>query len=183
MSEQISFSERQQAQTEQQARSAAQQAATSASRQKLQEKIENPEFFQQLRDADLGADDANAEYSWLEDELGPATSGAHIIGNRSPEYENKVEWLNKNRAERVLAETSPGRLCQGETLEIAQRVHDRPDKQVAPGRTNDERRAVRAAYRVLTNLRSLAVDNQGLKSVTQATAVSKVENSATACSS
>jgi hypothetical protein len=176
MSQQQSIEERKQAQAEQQARQIGQQAATSASQRKLEEKIENPEFFQQLRDADLSAGD-DSEFAWIEDELGPATSGAHIIGNRGPEYERQVEWLNRNRAERVISESEPGRLCSGSTLRVAQRVHGRPDKDVKPERTMDEKRGVRDAFDALTNLRSLAVGAQGLKSVTQATAVSKVEKS------
>lgn len=174
--DQPSFAERRDAQTEQQARQAAQETAFAAARKKHAKRVENPEFFQQLRDADFPSDKED-EFSWLEDELGPATSGAHIIGNRSPDYEHEVKWLMQNRAERVLAETEPGRLCRGTTRQIAEGVHGRPDKEPKPPRTTEERRGVRSAFRALTNLRALAVGAKGLDSVTQATAVSKVEKS------
>jgi len=150
------------------AASSAQQAAA----QKLSERLENPEFFAQLRDFDIDTE----EFRNLEAQLGPLQSGGHLIGNRSEEYEREAKWLDKNRAERMITERSPGRLCRGKTLEIAQKVHD--TKQSAKGElTSDQRRALRDAMEVVTNIKSLGIDGAGLSSVTEATAVSRVEKS------
>jgi hypothetical protein len=171
MDEQDAFEMRQEAQTEQQAHSSANQAATAAARQKLQQRVENPEFFAQLRNADLDGE----EYQWVSDLLGPKHSGSHLIANRDERYEQEIRWGTRNEAERVVTERSPGRLCQGRTLEIAQGVHKREDKTVAEPMTSEEKRVTRDAHEAVANYRSLAIGNQGLKSVTEATAVSKVE--------
>lgn len=145
--------------------------ATDAAHRQVQERLENPEFFQQLRDADVTSD----EFDWLEREMGPALSGSHIIGNRSQDYERHVEFGTRAEAERMISEGSPGRLCDGKRLEIAQGAHKRPDKDVKTEYTVDERRALRGAMQAAGALRSLSIENTGLRSVTEATAVSKVE--------
>ena len=169
MTEQIEQQEEFQATT--QASGAATQASAQAASRKLQERLENPEFFAQLRDVDIDT----TEYPWLEAKLGPLQAGAHLIANRSEEYENETRWLDKNRAERMVAEGEPGRLCRGKTLAVAQGVHRRDDKTLTQPNTPDERRAMRDALEAVTNFKSLGVDNVGLSSVTEATAVSRVE--------
>jgi len=156
---------------EQTAGSAAAQAAASATHSKLQERKQNPEFFDQLRD--LGID--TSEYPWISERLGPLQAGAHLIGNRDERYETEVRWLDQNRAERVIAEAEPGRLCKGRVLEIAQRVHDRDDKEAVSRMTVDERRVVRSAMEAVTNFKTLSIDNTGLSSLTDATTVTKSE--------
>jgi len=73
-----------------------------ASRQ-LQERLENPEFFAQLRDIDVDTD----EFDTISDILGPLQSGAHLIANRSEDYERESKWLDRNRAERIATERDP----------------------------------------------------------------------------
>lgn len=158
-------------QREQQAEGQAMSAATQAAARTIDENIQNPQFFQQLRDADIDSQD----FDWLESEIGPELSGSHLIGNRDEDYEQEVRWLTPNSAERTLAEGTPGRLCRGSTLKIAQGVHGRDDKDMKRRYTSDERRAVRGGFEAAANYKSLAVRAQGLKSVTQATAVSRVE--------
>lgn len=163
--------QRQAAQRDRVAAETAGRVAGDAARQQVAKRIENPEFFQQLRDPDVDS----GEFPWLEDELGPLFSGAHIIGHRDDDYEQHIKWGNMARAERVIHEGSPGRLCRGSVQEIAQGTHTREDKAAKGPHTVDERRAVRDAHEASTNLKSLAVGAKGLNSVTQATAVSKVE--------
>lgn len=153
--------------------SSAASTAQRAASQKLQERLENPEFFDQLRDLDI---DTTA-YPWVEDLLGPLQSGAHLIANREPGYEQEARWLDRNRAERMVAERSPGRLCRGKTLEIAQGVHKRDDASKRPRFTSDQRRVMRDAMEAVTNYKTLGIETAGLSSVTEATAVSRVEKS------
>jgi len=171
MSQQPDIEQREEYQQTTQASGAATQASARAATKKLQERLENPEFFAQLRDVDIDT----SEYPWLEARLGPLQSGAHLIANRSEEYEDEIRWLDKNRAERLVAEGEPGRLCRGKTLAIAQGAHRRQDKTVTQPNTGDERRALRDAMEAVTNFKSLGIDNAGLSSVTEATAVSRVE--------
>lgn len=156
-------------QAEGQALGSAQQVAS----KKLQQRVENPEFFQQLRDPDLA--DEDSEYAWLENELAPAFSGTHVIGNRSPEHEQRIEWSMQAQAQRVVSERSSGRLCKGTTHRIAKGLHRRDDKRQKPEFTSDERRAVRDAFEAAKAERSLSVEARGFRGVTEATAVSKVE--------
>jgi hypothetical protein len=151
------------------AATSAQQAATS----RLNERLENPEFFAQLRDLDIDTE----QFEQLEAKLGPLGSGAHLIANRSEEYEREIKWLDRNRAERMLAERQSGRLCNGKTLEIAQKVHDKEGKEVREDYGSHERRAVRDAMEAVTNFKTLGIETAGLSSVTEATAVSRVEQS------
>jgi hypothetical protein len=171
MDEQEAFEKRQEAQREQEAASVAGQAATSAAREKLSQRVENPEFFAQLRDADLDTE----EHHWVSDLLGPKQSGAHLIGNRSEEYEAELKWGGRNEAERLVTERSPGRLCKGKRLELAHGVTDRNDAEAPSPATSEQRRVIRDGMDAVTNYQALAINNQGLKSVTEATAVSKVE--------
>jgi hypothetical protein len=162
-----------QRQREQSAEQSAMNASTSAAQQQIQKRVQNPQFFAQLRDIDFPQ--SGEEYDWLEGELGPETSGAHLVGNRSAEYEQWLQWGNKNKAKRMQTEGTPGRLCKGSTLAIAQGVHRRTDKDRRDAYTRDEKRAIRSAYEAVTNYQALAVGARGLRSVTQATAVSKIE--------
>jgi hypothetical protein len=155
-------------------RTASQQAASTAAKaanRKVQKRLENPEFFQQLRDPDVDSE----KFDWVEQDLGPLFSGAHLIGNRDEQYEREAKWTNMAEAERIIAEGKPGRLCKGPLLEIAQQVHRRPDKSATDPYSLDERRVIRDAFEASTSLKSLSVDAKGLESVTTATAVHKTE--------
>ena len=154
------------------AASDASKAATQLATQQAQETTKNPEFLDKLRDPDVN----NSElYNWLEDEIGPALSGAHIIANRGPAYEQEIKWLNLNKSERIIAEGNPGRLCSDSILAVAQGVVGRPDKDVVTKRTQDERRVVRDAMDVATSLQSLGVENRGLKAVSEVTTSTEVK--------
>jgi hypothetical protein len=162
-----------QRQREQQAEGQAMNAATSAAHQTINKRVQNPQFFAQLRDIDFPNE--GTEYDWLEGDLGAETSGAHLVGNRSADYEQWIQWGNANKAERMATEGNPGRLCKDSTLAIAQGVNKREDKDPIDPYTRDEKRALRSAFEAVTNYQALAVGARGLRSVTQATAVSKIE--------
>lgn len=149
---------------------AAASSAQEAAARKMQERLENPEFFEQLRDFDLDTD----EHDFIEEMVGPLQSGAHLIANRSPEYEKEAKWLDRNRAERMVVERTPGRLCKGKTLEIAQGATGK-QRDKRPALDSDQRRALRDAMEVVTNVKTLGIETAGLSSVTEATAVSRVE--------
>lgn len=171
---QQSFEEQLQAQNEQQAASQALGHAAAATHKKLEQRKQNPEFVDKLRD--LGID--TEEYPGLSKRLGPLQAGVHLIGNRSEEYEREIKWLDQNRGERMIAEREPGRLCKGRLREIATRVHERDDddeKEVPDRLMMDERRAYRDAMEAVTNFKALAIGSTGLSSLTDATAVTKRE--------
>lgn len=145
----------------------AQATAARASQQQLQEVLQNPEFLQQLEDPDANTD----KYDWVEDEVGPDFSGAHIRANEEEHHRHRSRWLNQNRAGRMVAERDPGRLLKEnpEMMAVAQGTHRRADKEAHKPFLSDERRIVRAGYRVATAQHSLGVDAAGLESVTTAT--------------
>jgi hypothetical protein len=154
-----------------QAAGAAVQVGADIAARQQEQRLENPEFLAQLRD--LGID--TAEYPWLEARLGPLQADAHLIANRSPSYEREAKWLDQNRGERVIAEAEPGRLCRGRVLEIAQRVHNRDQKDPVDPMTMDERRVVRDAMEAITNFKTLGIEKAGLSSVAESTVVTKRE--------
>jgi hypothetical protein len=147
------------------------QAAVGATHKKLQERKQNPEFLDRLRD--LGLD--TSDFPRMSSRLGPAGADSHLIGNRSEEYEREIKWLDQNRAERVVAERESGRLCNGRRLAIAQRVHQRDDKSVQGQLTIDEKRAIRNAFQAVTDYKSLAIGAKGIDALTTATTVTKRE--------
>ena len=155
------------AQRENAALDQAQATASESARQQLQEVLQNPEFLQQIRDADVDS----RVHDWIADELGPVLSGAHVTANEEDHHRHRARWLNQNKAERMLAEREPGRLLKERPhlLAISQGVHIRDDKEPRQRFLSDEKRAVRDAHDVSTALMSLGVDATGLESVTTAT--------------
>jgi len=159
----------------QKALSADETAQQTASRLAMEEKMaKNPDFLAQLQQPDADS----AEFNWLEAEFGPIFSGAKILGNRSPLHRKRRMWLNRNKAERMIAEHESGRLCKGDVAKIAHRVHKRDDRElsdVADPMTTDEKRAVRDAMEIATNMESLSVGESGLKAASEVTVQSKTE--------
>jgi len=163
---------------------AAQQTALSMAGQRVQERHENPQFTEQLVNPDVDSD----EYDWIEKDLGPLFSRTHVFANRDEEYEREAKWTNRAKADRVIAEGDPGRIAKnwtvqvgGETfrpiLELSQGVADRPDKDLTVPYTSDERRALLDAMEASTAHKTLGIENTGLSSLTEATAVTKRETS------
>ena len=143
--------------------------------QEIQKRKFNPEFLSQLQDADVDTE----RFPWLENEFGPVFSGGHILGNRQRTFERQQEYLNANKAERYIAERTPGRLLKRhpKLLALWQGV-DETDATGDPTTHPDynkpidqqmERRVARDAMEVATTRQSLSVDGKGVDSVTTAT--------------
>ncbi|PCR89442.1 hypothetical protein [Natrinema ejinorense] len=159
--------EQQQRQREElQERSASSKQASRQAEQ-LVEETQSQEFLEEFRDADMA--------DWIEEELGPELSQMFPIANESREDYRRHRWLNENRAERIVSEHDPGRLCRGPLLELAQGVHDRPDQAPRIGQTDQERRHVREAETAKTAMQSLGIEARGLRSVTEAVHTSRLE--------
>jgi len=156
--------DRMDAQTSQQS---AQQGLQTNQRQVAERKF-NPSFLRRIQDADLESD----VHNWLEDEFPSLFSGAQIVGQRSGEYEQQQEFLNRSKAEKYIAESSPGALLQRHPEVAATMAGETPDDHEeahAHALHTDERAKVRNAMEVATTRQSLAVDARGLRSVTTAT--------------
>lgn len=148
----------------------ASEAASSAQRmaqQSVEEMLHNPEFLERVADPDMDTD----VYDWVEDELGPVTSRAHILGYRSEDFERESKWLNMNKAERAITERNPGRLLRQneDMLRIAQDAEQSHSRYRQPA-TSDQRRAFRDAYEVVTQRQTLSIEGKGIESQTKATA-------------
>jgi hypothetical protein len=148
---------------EQTRQQSAQQGLQTNQRQVAERKF-NPSFLRRIQDADLDSD----VHNWLEDEFPALFSGAQIVGQRSGHYEQQQEFLNRAKAEKYIAESTPGALLQRHpgvhaTMEGVSR------DQVLDAISSDERRVVRGAMEVATGRQGLAVGARGLRSVTTAT--------------
>lgn len=164
---------------------AAQQAAL---RQATEQAVHaNPQFLRQLQDSDLDS----SKFPELSDNLGPAASGANILGQRDETYEQEAKWGNMASARRVIKEGDPGRIAEEKTLsipkedggrktihpliELYHRTNHRDNQGAPEPRTHAERRAIRDAYDAITNQQSLSIGARGLRSLTEATAVTRSE--------
>lgn len=181
-SDQPSIDEQTEAMVDRAGGQAAIQSAVSESNKTVQQRIQNPDFFSTVTDADLDS----AKHDWLEAELGPELSHAHFIANHGERQENRIEWGSANKAERFITEHNPGRLLAGFTieingqthypaLEVAQRVHGRRDKDVAKPFVSEDARIARAGFEAVGSYKKLGVNNTGFRGVTEATAVHKQE--------
>jgi hypothetical protein len=175
------FQERLDAEVDAQADQTAMAAAMQTATEHQQETLFNPNFFDELRDSDVDGD----LYDWLEAELGPVFSGAHIVGYRDEHYPQQRDLLNRNAAERIIAERSPGRhLRQHPKLNaLAQGLagtSEYPNPTDNPAYraplTQAKKRVIRAAMEVATTQQSLATQGYGLDSVTTATAEHRTVN-------
>jgi len=146
--------------------------------EKSQHTVQNPEFLRQLQDPDADT----AVWDWVEAEVGPSLSGAHILGNRGDHYEEQQELLNRNLVERLIAEGSRGRLLQQNPRldALAQGVagtQEYPDPTENPqyreALTSAERRVLRQVHEIITNRQSLSINSEGLSAVADATVENK----------
>lgn len=150
------------------------QAAAASSRvgaahaDQLVDEMRNEQFLDAIRETDFD--------SWLEDELGPEISPVYAIANETQEDYRRHRFLNENRAERVISEHNPGRLCRGPLLELAQGINNKPDKAVATHLSADEKRHIREAESAKTAMQSLGKEARGLRSITEAVTTTRVEN-------
>jgi len=148
-----------------------QQTLSAAQQEAVQEVTENANLLRELRRAGIDS----RQHDMLEDVLGPETAAAHAIGNRSSDYEQQIKWGSIGKAMQTAAERTPGRLCRGERLAIAQGVHNRDDKSTKSVMTTDEKRKLSSAYEAVANFKSLSAAARGLKTVGETTVTAKRE--------
>lgn len=147
--------------------------ASSMSQQQVKQRIQNPEFADKLRTADLPKD---GPYSWLDESMGPVTSGAYATANLPADHFEQIYFLNRNLRERHITEANPGFLLKEhpKLLAIAQGDIEPPgmehvDEKKKPMQS-DERRVLREAHNAVTALQSLGIERAGLEGLTTATA-------------
>lgn len=143
-----------------------------------QHTIQNPEFLKQLQDPDADTD----LWDWVESEVGPPLSGAHILGQRDDHYAEQQELLNRNLVERLIAERTPGRLLRDKPrlLALAQgvsgwRIDEGPqsDPRYRAPLTSRKKRVLRQVHEIITQRQSLSINSEGLSAVADATVENK----------
>lgn len=138
-------------------------AATRAAVSKQVEQYQNPDFLQAIQDEDVDTD----VYDWVSGEFGPIFSGAHILGERPESYGEVADLLSQNKAERIIAEQTPGRFLRQdhELLAIAQDVHGASDPRFRQPIRSDERRVVRDAMDVAAQRKTMSIGGAGRDTV------------------
>jgi len=157
-------------QGEQQSLQSQQEAAMRAASSQLQEKIQNPDFLSELQDAKVDSD----KHDWVSAELGPVFAGAKVLGHRDEnQHPHRRQWLNKNKAERLVAESSPGRLLREHTSMLAISQRKRPEhvqhNDIKEPMDSEDRRVTRDAMEAATDYESMAAGGQGREAVSTAT--------------
>lgn len=133
----------------------------------------NPGFYQEIADPDTDTD----VWDWIQAELGPVLAKPHILGDRDRSYVEQAELLDMNKAERIVAESTPGRLLKKNPRLHAfwQGVSGADDPQYnAPIEQHAERRVIRDALELATTRKSLSVGGRGLDALTKATTETQV---------
>ena len=133
----------------------------------------NPGFYQEIADPDTDTD----VWDWLQSELGPVLAKPHILGDRDRSYVEQSELLDANKAERIIAESEPGRLLKKNPglhafWQGASGVDDPAYN--APIDHHDEKRVIRDALELATTRKSLSVGGRGLDALTKATTETNV---------
>jgi len=150
------------------------QAGVRMATKEQQKTLQNPQFLQQLQEADVDTD----LFDWLEDEIGVLMSGSTMKGVRGEHYAEQQELLVKNAIERVIAEHSPGRLLRENPRMHAQmqgvqatETYPEPDEhpQYTEPMTSKKRRALRQALEAIVNHQSLSIGGRGIDAVANAT--------------
>lgn len=140
---------------------AAQNAAAMAQRQ-MEEVKRNPDFADTVRDPDLPQ-----EY---EQDLGPDVSKAHAVANLASDARERIYWLNKNKRERRIVESSPGHLLKEnpKMLAIAQEAEqpDGMEHAASEPMTAGSKRRMRGSYDVSHGMKTLGVEGEGLSALT-----------------
>lgn len=156
------------AQSDQTAATESAAAASRAAVEQTKERIQNPNFFEEVRDVDA----ESALFQELESEFGEIFSKAQAVGVRSSDHEQNRRLLNPVVANQLIAEHNPGTLAKQDDYVLAvMRGDGNPDaKTFREPFTSAERRVVKNAMtQLLTNIQSLAMEGEGLDKVTTAT--------------
>jgi len=155
-------------QAELSARQRADQIGIQSQQEQVSKRKFNPGFFKETS----GLDADTELFGWLENELGAKGSRAHVLGHRPEHYAEQQELLNRNQAERMIAERDPGYLLKKNpaVLAVYQNVEgmDDPDS-VTPIDVDRERRQYRDLAEVLTTRETLAIQGEFVDALTTAT--------------
>jgi len=157
-----------QAQAELSARQTADQIGIQSQQEKVAKRKFNPGFFDETTDLDLSTE----LFDWLENELGAKGSKAQTLGNRPESFAESQELLNRNQAERMIAEREPGYLVKKNPAVNAvwQGVESMGDADaVTPIEQDRVRRQYRDMAEVLTTRETLAIDGKFVDALTKAT--------------
>lgn len=146
----------------------AQHVATQATMQEALRQ-QNEQFLERLRDIDIKGEGGQD----ILNELGVEFSGVFAIANEDEDDYRRHKWLNLNKAERLRASRNPGRLCRGPIKQVALGIQRRPE--ATPGMTLSprEHRAIKEAMEARTAFNSLGRGSEGLKAVSEVTAVTE----------
>jgi hypothetical protein len=165
--------EQQRVRDQERASDSAARTASSMSEQRVKNRIQNPEFADKIRDSDLPED---GPYSWLDEDMGPVSSGAYATANLPEDHFEQQYFLNRNLRERHIVESNPGFLLKenpkllaiahGDVEPAGMEMIDEKKKPMA----SDEKRVLREAYGAVTALQSLGIEKAGLEGLTTATA-------------
>lgn len=145
-------------QADEQTRQKSAQQGLAANQKQVSERKFNPSFLRRLQEADIDSQ----THDFLTEEFPALFSGAQLIGQRGEEYEQQQEFLNRSKAERVIAEQSAGALLKRHDG-VAAMMED--DSTIS----SDQKRVTRTAMEVATARQGLSVGARGLRSVTTAT--------------
>jgi len=104
-------------QEDRQLTASSQSVAMQSAMRKQQEKIQNPNFLEALRDSDL---DLNVgDNRSLEDLYPTWFSGARAVTNRGDNWHQEADLLMKNKRERRVTQRNPGRLLRDRPFVLA----------------------------------------------------------------
>lgn len=147
----------------------AQSAATQTTVAEALDRHDREQFLERFRDIDIKGEDADKIMS----ELGLEFAGIYAIANEDDSDYRRHLWLNRNRRERARSDRNPGRLCEGDILQLARGTHKRPDTESVSELTKRERRQMYEAFEARTALNSLGKGGEGLSAVSEVTAVTE----------
>ncbi|QKG91689.1 hypothetical protein HPS36_02070 [Halorubrum salinarum] len=133
----------------------------------------NPGFYAEIADPDTDT----SVWDWIQAEVGPVLAKPQILGDRERSFVEKSELLDANKAERIIAESEPGRLLKKnpELHAFWQGVAGTDAEGYnAPIEHHDEKRVIRDALELATTRKSLSVNGRGLDALTKATTETNV---------
>jgi len=104
-------------QEDRQLTTSSQSVAMQSAMRKQQEKIQNPNFLEALRDSDLDLD--LGDDITLEDLYPTWFSGARAVTNRGDSWDQEADLLMKNKRERRVTQRNPGRLLRDRPFVLA----------------------------------------------------------------
>jgi len=104
-------------QEDRQLTASSQQVAMQSAMKKQQQKIQNPNFLEALRDSDLDIEVGDGQT--LEDLYPTWHSGARAVSNRGDSWEQEADLLMKNKRERRVTQRKPGRLLRDRPFVLA----------------------------------------------------------------